>query len=133
MRFNVMMRSRLRCGKCGHVSDKLDMDHCVRLPMPRDGLMTLEELWRGFFACELLESKCPRSGGGGSTRCNGARQKQLFLEEEPAVLVVVLIRQYQVMNRGRWRTRKSRCLVEFPERLRWGGGPLSAWQEAQRV
>ena len=72
--FNVMMRSRLRCAKCGHVSDRLDMDSCVRLPMPRDGQRTLEELLGDYFLCERMgiDSKCQQCVGVRSARCHGA-------------------------------------------------------------
>ena len=108
--FNVMMRSRFRCAKCGHVSDRLDMDSCVRLPIPRDGQRTLEELLGDYFLCERMgtDSKCQQCVGVRSARCHGAQHKQLFMEEEPAVLVLSLVRHYQEVNRrGRLLRRKN--------------------------
>ena len=125
--FNVMTRSRLFCERCKHVSDTLGLEGSVALETPREGKRTLEELLRGFLAVEGLDSKCARCCGAGGASCGGTRLKQVFIEEEPEVLVLILKRQYQVVSRltGRLRTRKSECLVEFPERLRrrlgWAG------------
>ena len=105
---------------CGYTSDSLSMCGSIELNVPRAGRCALESLWASFLGCETPEGcGCPRPPGQGVAECGGSAQKQVFVEEEPAVLVLVVKRYFQERGlNGKLRDCKSRCAVAFPERLR---------------
>ena len=118
--FGGLLRDRLFCSTCGAASDTLRFDSFIRLSFPsrkRKDSLTLKALWEQHFLPTRGDGKlqCPDAPRCSVRGCG----KQSFLEREPAILCIILLRGSETyLSDGTLvASHKDRREVGFPERL----------------
>ena len=108
--WGTVIRTRIMCKECGYASDNLSIEDRLRLQLPHDqSACSLESLLLQFSTSDNdANLKCPIS----CVPCSRA-ERQYFIEKEPNILVLTLVRG---QRRGNSHVRLNNS-VEFPEVL----------------